>query len=410
MRRLPVLTFGFLLGAPAIAHASPYAIASFHGQDDPLLESDVESDGVDDMGAPTEEAIGESEPAESTAEKKSARKGEFNKHGVGVRAGLVVIPTWILSPFLASHTNALCRGDKIGDFGQTRGLSRQDGCNFYVGGEYTYRYSRILDIVGTVGYQSIKAPEGYWLDADEWQSSCTQDDNTNGSCNLAASDYTEVDLGMVFIAADFVARAPVVVTEWIELGIGGGGGIGLGIVTGAIHQTPIGAFPGGYNATNPATALDTCNTVEDLSDFSRCTPRYFDAEETDVGGDGVPPALGELSLPPDQNSPMRPWAQCGADSCNEDDLQAFGYRIKQEDVPPVIPVVNLILSVRMIIKDIVGVTLNGGWNTGFYFGASMQYFFGKDIGKKKKDDTSFFTRKREQTARRVQSAPSSLRF
>jgi hypothetical protein len=40
-------------------------------------------------------------------------------------------------------------------------------------------------------------------------------------------------------------------------------------------------------------------------------------------------------------------------------------------------VVNLILSMRLIIKDAVGITVNGGFNTGFYFGGGLQYFFGK---------------------------------
>ena len=40
-------------------------------------------------------------------------------------------------------------------------------------------------------------------------------------------------------------------------------------------------------------------------------------------------------------------------------------------------VVNLIVSMRLIIKDTFGITINGGWNTGFYFGGGMQVFFGK---------------------------------
>ena len=39
--------------------------------------------------------------------------------------------------------------------------------------------------------------------------------------------------------------------------------------------------------------------------------------------------------------------------------------------------VNLILSARVIIKDVFGITVNGGWNTGFYFGGGFQFFFGK---------------------------------
>ena len=41
--------------------------------------------------------------------------------------------------------NALCRGDTVGNFARERGLLKTQGCNFYVGGEYVYRQSRILD-------------------------------------------------------------------------------------------------------------------------------------------------------------------------------------------------------------------------------------------------------------------------
>jgi hypothetical protein len=39
----------------------------------------------------------------------------------------------------------------------------------------------------------------------------------------------------------------------------------------------------------------------------------------------------------------------------------------------------------------------------------MQYFFGKELGKKKKD-SSFFDRQRERAAGVVQPVPSRLRF
>ena len=31
---------------------------------------------------------------------------------------------------------------------------------------------------------------------------------------------------------------------------------------------------------------------------------------------------------------------------------------------------------RFLIKDTFGINVTGGWNTGFYFGGSLQYFFG----------------------------------
>ena len=32
---------------------------------------------------------------------------------------------------------------------------------------------------------------------------------------------------------------------------------------------------------------------------------------------------------------------------------------------------------RLIVKDTLGINLTGGFNTGFYFGGSIQYFFGQ---------------------------------
>src|SRR5690606_6595234 len=168
-----------------------------------------------------------------------APKNDFNRHGIGVRGGIAVLPTWIFSRYLDAHTNALCRGDNIGDFAEKHGLLKTDGCNFYVGGEYTFRQSRVLDIVAAIGYQSLKAPDGYWLDKGEF-------DPTSTTNSLSAADYTEIDLSMMFIEADFVARAPLVVNDTVEFGLGGGAGIGLGILFGGIHQTAIGSDPRGF--------------------------------------------------------------------------------------------------------------------------------------------------------------------
>ena len=59
-------------------------------------------------------------------------------------------------------------------------------------------------------------------------------------------------------------------------------------------------------------------------------------------------------------------------------LLAFGLAaapwLRAQDVQPV-PA----LSARVIIKDVFGITLTGGWNTGFYFGGSLNYFFGKQF-------------------------------
>ena len=94
-------------------------------------------------------------------------KAKWNRHGIGVRGGLTVIPTWAVRGYVQSMTNALCRGDSLPSGNFAKGLSRVDGCNFYVGGEYIYRYTEHLDIVPAVAYHQIKAPDGLWLDDSE---------------------------------------------------------------------------------------------------------------------------------------------------------------------------------------------------------------------------------------------------
>jgi len=317
---------------------------------------------VEPADEPVDEPVAaEGEPG-SEASLEEQRRGVpradvFRKHGVGAHGGITIIPTWLLSKFLASHTNALCRG-KIGNFAADRGLNQQDGCNFYVGAHYVYRFSRVLDVSASAQYQSMKVPDGLWLDKARY----------DGSAGLIdAADYTEVDLGLLALEVDFIARAPLVVTKNVEFGLGGGGGLGLGVVFGGVHQTPLGLDPAGFS--NGQRTEGTCETLEDLGDLTRCTPRW---DASQAAEDAVPPDPGTLSTPnPDL------FATCTSGECNEQDLRAFGYRREQGGIPPVIPVVNLIVSARLIIKDTVGITVNGGWNTGFYFGGGLQYFFGK---------------------------------
>lgn len=321
----------------------------------PVPEETTPSEEPIDEG---EEPIGEGDELTLESERGAAgRDTAFHRHGIGAHGGIVVVPTWLLSNWLATHSNALCRGANIGGFAADRGLNNQDGCNFYVGADYVYRFSRVLDVAASVQYQRAKVPDGLWLDKSRY-------DGTAAS--IEAADYTEVDLGLIAMEVDFIARAPIAITKDVEFGIGGGGGLGLGIVLGGVFQTPLGSAPAGYTAAGGRT--DTCQTIEDLGDLTRCTPRWDAGEDSDM----TPPDANDLSSP---NAEL--FANCTTRECNKNDLRAFGYRREQGGIPPVIPVVNLILSMRLIIKDAVGITLNGGFNTGFYFGGGLQYYFGK---------------------------------
>jgi len=357
--------------------------------DDPVVAEPPPAAGPQPMSskAPKSEERAEPEPEEATPPPKRSspppptkrRRGwkggdvPFARHGIGARGGITMIPTWLLKSWFATHTNALCRGGSIGNFAKERGIVQQDGCNYYIGGEYIHRFNRVFDLAASVGYQRLAVPPGLWLTDKEYDASRPE--------SLASADYTEIDMGFIFLEIDAIARVPLVVTKDVEFGIGGGGGLGLGIITGSIHQTSLGAAPTGYTDAGGATA-GTCNTPEDFADTRRCTPRYDVSED----GDMIPPDESDLSSP---NPAL--FANCSKTKCNTSDLNAFGYRQRQGGVPPVIPVLNLLVSARLIIKDAVGIAVTGGFQTGFYFGGSLQYFFGA----KRKDQVGLTAAKKK---------------
>ena len=385
MRR-PALAVACVLAlTPQLVLASPYARAgavwaqAATTQPQPTMPTQAEPSASDPAFAPTSSKAPKSEELEVVEQPEPPPEAKpepvaepeppppepdtpkWTRHGFGVRSGISVIPTWAVRGYVQSMTNALCRGNSIpsGKFGE--GLSRVEGCNFYIGGEYIYRHSKILDIVPAVAYHRLKAPDGYWLDDSER--------NMDGSPRIGAADFTQVDLSFVALQVDFIARGTVVETPDFAFQIGGGGGIGLGIFTGkGILQTPLGNPPGGTTDGNPQA---TCNSVADYGDFTKCTPHYQDPNANN--GQPLPPH-GSLQLD-ETGANIGRFAKCTKGSCSESDLNQLGR--KESDFKwPVIPIINLLVTARFLIKDTFGINLTGGWNTGFYFGGSLQYFFG----------------------------------
>lgn len=290
--------------------------------------------------------------------RRAAPDHAFRRHALGVHGGIVVIPSWLLSRWSATHTNALCTGSSVGPRAAERGLLRQEGCNFQLGIDYVHRFSRAIDVRASAQYQRAKLPDGLWLAQSRYDGSAS---------SIGAANYTEVDLGLLAMEVDFIARVPLVITRNVELGLGGGAGLGLGVVLGGVYETALGTDPQGFSPGGGPTP-GTCLSLEDLADLTRCTPRWDASSDGDM-------------TPPDQNDLFTPnpglFATCTSSECNEGDLRALGYRQLRGSIPPVIPVVNLIVSARLLIKDAVGITLDGGFNTGFYFGGGLQYYFGK---------------------------------
>lgn len=352
---------------PQLALASPYARAGVWAQ------AATQPDPNDPMYKPTSSKAPKSqeqefpdkpepppevkpEPVPEPAAPPPEEKPKWTRHGFGIRGGISIIPTWAVKSYVQSLTNALCRGDSIpnGKFGE--GLSRVQGCNFYIGAEYIYRYSKNFDIVPAVAYHRLKAPDGLWLDDSE---------KTNGKPNLGAADYTQVDFSFVALQVDFIGRGTIVETPDFAFQLGGGGGLGLGIITGkGLWQTPLGDPAGSPNG-------NSCTSIADYGDFTKCTPHYApDPDRPDL----LPPTQGSLQLDNDPGGNPGRFAKCTKDKCNESDLNLLG---RQKGINlPVIPIVNLLVTMRFLIKDTFGINFTGGWNTGFYFGGSLQYFFG----------------------------------
>jgi len=354
------------LQAPSSPTPQPTAAAPAPASTDPALQPTSSkapaSKDLPDQPLPEEPPKVETpEPEPEPVVAPPPEKPKWNRHGIGVRGGLTVIPTWAVRGYVQSMTNALCRGNSLPSGNFAKGLSRVDGCNFYVGGEYIYRYTENFDIVPAVAYHSIKAPDGLWLDDSE---------KTNGQPNVGAADYTQVNFSHVAVQVDFIGRGNLIKTPDFAWQLGGGGGIGLGIVTGfGFLQTPLGN-PAGAHGSNPS-GTNTCTSLEDYKDFTKCTPHYLGPDDE---ANGVPPPVqGDLSLDEDGANIGR-FANCTKDRCNGNDLDALG-RKKGVNLP-VIPIVNLLVSMRFLIKDTFGINIVGGWQTGFYFGGSLQYFFG----------------------------------
>jgi hypothetical protein len=416
----PPLALATTLIIPAVADASPFAVPltandlnhlaneapaetsapSMGGEEEPAADDaaapageDAEApegegevptgdeEAIDDLtGDPTEAGEDDEELEDDELEDELAgptKKGDFNANAIGLRGGIHLVPSYFLNAALASYGNALCRSN-VGGWGEKNGLNQVDGCNFYVGGDYIRRISRAFDISVGLGYLHVQAPDSMWIDNDEWdRDSCTTDGGGTSNCNLGAADYTEIDLRMFTIEVNFIGRGTLYRNQDVEIQLGGGGGVGAGILIGdGVRRTPLGPNPG-----SPGDP-DSCKTLADLADFSKCTPRYYDDPDIDQADDGGPADISrdEVDMnggvaPQGQISTDSTFARCSRSKCDGSDLAAFG-ATETGGTWPVYPLVNILGNFRVIVKDSFGISIEGGFKDGFFFGGGIQYYFG----------------------------------
>lgn len=342
-------------------------------EEGPAAEGEEETDPT--VGDPTDIDNAEEDALEDELSQKQAKSG-YNANAIGVNGGIHLIPSYFLNQALSSYGNAMCRSE-VGNWGEDNGLNRVDGCNFYINGGYTRRISRAFDISTNVGYMHVQAPDSLWLDNAEWdRDSCTEDTGPLSTCNLGAADYTRIDLRMVSIEVNFTGRGTLYRNDDVEVQLGGGGGIGVGILVGdGVIRVPLGIQPG--SPDDP----DSCRTLDDLGDFRKCTPRYFDDIDLDQDGDGFVMDVSREELDMGAEAPAgtistgTSFAACTRDKCDLGDLQAFG-ATETGGTWPAYPIINIFGSFRIIIKDTFGLTIDGGIKDGFFFGGGMSYFFG----------------------------------
>jgi hypothetical protein len=381
---------------PAAAEAdAPPDEAAAADEAAPMPPDEAAEDDL--IGDPTEEGAEEGTQEDEELEDELSgpkKKGDFNRHAIGVNGGIHLAPSYFLSSALASYANSMCR-NKVGNWGADHGLVKVDGCNFYVNGGYRFRVNRAFEIQANVGYLHIKLPDAHWLDNSEWnRDSCEVNDNSPGSaCNLGAADYTQVDLRMVTLEVNFVGRGTLYRNQDVEIQLGGGGGVGAGILVGkGIFQTPLGPDPGSPGDPN------SCQTLADLGDFRKCTPRYYDDPDLDQDGDNNTLDISRMDVDMGGELPTGKttasgdsWVRCTRDQCDASDLDAIGRTSPAGQPWPAYPLINIFGSFRILIKDAFGITIDGGIKDGFFFGGGMSYHFGgggvdreKDKAKTKK--------------------------
>jgi hypothetical protein len=404
---LPPIALATTLIVPALADASPFAIPVGPSvrvyeveppADDPDLATDDAEDAseldeqADEVPTGDDEAVDESlgDPTEGEDDEDEdevalptgkPKNGDFNANAMFLQGGIHLVPSYFLNQALASYSNSLCR-NKVGKWGEENGLVKVDGCNYYVGGGYLRRISRAFDVSVGLGYLHIQPPDSLWIDNDEWdRDSCTVDGGGASTCNLGAADYTSIDLRMFTVDVNFIGRGTLYRNADVEIQLGGGGGIGVGVLIGSgVARTPLGPNPSGYS--DGMQTPGSCTTLADTADFRRCTPRYFDDIDIDQDGDGLVADVSRemvdmgAALPKgNATSTGTSFARCSEHKCSGSDMEMFG-ATETGGTWPAYPLINILGSFRVIIKDSFGINIEGGIKTGFFFGGGISYFFG----------------------------------
>jgi hypothetical protein len=191
--------------------------------------------------------------------------------------------------------------------------------SYAVAGEF-YRRKGEFDFILSIGYQNMSPPDGNWLGK-----------NHDASID---TDYVQFK-GLGFAGVDLSFVWHTFFNDWF--GMHYGAGLGLGIVTG--HMLRTSNFSG-------------C-TEANAGDYTKCHP---------IGADCPPSGCTDASLAalgPGPDDPQMP------------------HRFTDGDVPPVLPIVNVVVGVDFRLPRVRGweAKLEGGFYDAFFLGGGVGYTF-----------------------------------
>lgn len=257
---------------------------------------------------------------------KPSRSQAPSRHGMHVRSGIVLVPSFVLGQFLETYGNAACRGEgrgQVGKFAADQGTNTVGGCNYYVEGGYRMTRRRFA-LQASVGYTQLFMPESVWVAKGE---------------DMDAADLVEVNLHLATAQLDFIGEWPISRRLSWRLGAS----LGVGLLLGNVWRTQLGTQP------------DAC-TLDTAGDLRQCRP--FRAAEFDE---------------PWRETPG--YADCSAHDCSEADLIRAGRA--RESLPSMVPVGRIFTGPRVQVTDAVGVAADVGVGVGVTFGLSLDARFGR---------------------------------
>jgi hypothetical protein len=247
------------------------------------------TDGGDEEATSATDPEAEATPTEAPSEEGSAVVKQTNKRkwGVGARLRYVFVPQAMLNLFL-DHSTSM---NSVG-----------------IGAEVVGRKGD-SDIVFGLEYDGASPENGLYQDKGDDPGLCNSGNGDQGKC----PDYTRFDgLGMIGLDASFIWHANL--SSKVQLRYGGG--LGIGIVTGAMYKTKMKCATG--------------TTLGDLDDPNAC-------------GD---PKTNFVT--PEE---------------------------KSDDVPPVVPIINALFGARFLVSDNLAVNVETGFRDVFYLGMGADWIF-----------------------------------